>query len=168
MLPGFNHNIKYKNMVFHVQTEDSGEENPLIISHLFIGGNIIATKKTNYSHLIGSPNLSTDVRTIMENQHKELIKELITGKYDSHPLIMPVQEKTDINGKESNGTIKKTETAENKVSIPQPKPAAKQQEQSRFKPVNSTSAFTVFGEGTISEESLDKIILKYLRENKNQ
>ncbi len=41
MVPGFNHNVKYKGQVFHVQTEDSGVENPHIITHLFLGGNIV-------------------------------------------------------------------------------------------------------------------------------
>jgi hypothetical protein len=35
---GFNHNIKYKGKVYHVQTEDSGVNNPHIITHLFVGG----------------------------------------------------------------------------------------------------------------------------------
>ena len=42
---GFNHNIKHKGKVYHVQTEDSGVNNPHIITHLFVGGNILASKK---------------------------------------------------------------------------------------------------------------------------
>ena len=37
---GFNHNIKHKGKLYHVQTEDSGVNNPHIITHLFVGGNI--------------------------------------------------------------------------------------------------------------------------------
>ena len=39
MIPGYNHNVKYKEGVYHIQTEDSGLDNPHIITHLFIGGN---------------------------------------------------------------------------------------------------------------------------------
>src|SRR5690606_34821597 len=35
MIPGFNHNIKHKGRIFHIQTEDSGPKNPHIITHLF-------------------------------------------------------------------------------------------------------------------------------------
>lgn len=164
MLPGFNHNIKYKNRIFHVQTEDSGEENPLIISHLFIGGNIIATKKTNYSHLLGSENISNTVRSIMENQHKELIKELITGKYDSHPLILNETEKTQ--SQLSAEGISSIENLKEKKHQPEETISYHNQDKSPFKPINNKSTFTVFGEGTISEESLDQIILKFLKDNK--
>ncbi len=165
MLPGFNHNIKYRNMVFHVQTEDNGEENPLVISHLFIGGNIIATKKTNYSDLLGRENMGASVRAIMENQHKELIKELITGKYDSHPLVSGVQ-KHPLDIQPAN--TQNAETPKTDNTMPPEKIPPKQKDKSPFKPVTSASGFTVFGESTISEESLDKIILKFLKENKNQ
>lgn len=161
MLPGFNHNIRYKNIIFHIQTEDNGEENPIIISHIFVGGNIIATKKQDYSHLLGSEDLNNKIKTLMENQHKELIKELITGKYDSHPLIAGNIESKDI-------SPKPVETASMPQSISDSRRTAqnKKEDKSPFKPVNEPSLFTVFGEGIISEESLDRIILRYLKENK--
>ncbi|MGZ3447656.1 MAG: hypothetical protein ACXU88_18380, partial [Myxococcaceae bacterium] len=49
---GFNHNITHAGRVFHVQTEDSGVNNPNIITHLFVGGNILASKKTSYAELL--------------------------------------------------------------------------------------------------------------------
>lgn len=163
MLPGFNHNIKYKNKIFHIQTEDSGEENPIIISHIFIGGNIIATKKTNYSHLLGKENLFENVKAIMENQHKELIKELITGKYDSHPLLSE-EEYTSSYRKEITESSHTINTSESESTSSRYN--SKQKDTSPFKPISTTSNFTVFGENTISEESLDRIILKFLQENK--
>ena len=44
MIPGFNHNIKHKGRIYHIQTEDSGPKNPHIITHLFVGGNVLASK----------------------------------------------------------------------------------------------------------------------------
>lgn len=154
MLPGFNHNIKYKDRVYHVQTEDSGEENPVVISHIFIGGNIIATKKTDYSHILGSKNMREEIKAIMENQHKEIIKELITGKYDTQ---------------QPTGTIMSepsTPAAAIKPDSEHLQTAKREEAGTHFKPISSTGCFTVFGEGTISEESLDEIILKFLKENK--
>ena len=159
MLPGFNHNIKYKDKIFHIQTEDNGEDNPLVISHIFVGGNIIATKKTDYSNLLGKEGFRDKLREIMERQHKELIKELITGKFDSHPLV---------------GVADKTERYESKKDegkdMTPPKDAAqmdsrKEVQTPHFKPVSTTSNFTIFGEKTITEETLDRIILRYLQES---
>ena len=87
MITGFNHNLKYKGAVFHVQTEDSGIKNPHIITHLFIGGNIIATKKISYANIVNKENMEAVVKGIMEEQHKEMINKLLKGAYDSHPLI---------------------------------------------------------------------------------
>lgn len=79
---GFNHNIKHKGRIFHVQTEDSGTLNPHIITHLFVGGNILATKKTSYADIVKAENLGDIVRELMEEQHKAMLRNLINGVYD--------------------------------------------------------------------------------------
>jgi hypothetical protein len=82
MVTGFNHNIKHKGQIFHVQTEDSGVDNPHIITHLFVGGNILASKKSSYEDILHADNLQETVRTMMEEQHKEMLRSLISGAYD--------------------------------------------------------------------------------------
>lgn len=82
MVVGFNHNIKHKGKGYHIQTEDSGLENPHLITHLFVGGNILASKKTSYADLVGTDNLAQVVRQLMEEQHKEMLRNLINGAYD--------------------------------------------------------------------------------------
>jgi len=56
MITGYNHNVKYKDRIYHIQTEDSGVQNPHMITHVFIGGNIIDTSKASYAALIGKDN----------------------------------------------------------------------------------------------------------------
>ena len=80
---GFNHNIKHKGKVYHVQTEDSGASNPHIITHLFVGGNILATKKSSYTDIVKSENLAELVRDMMEEQHKQMLRNLVNGTYDN-------------------------------------------------------------------------------------
>ena len=82
MVQGFNHNIKHNDLVYHIQTEDSGAANPHITTHLFVGGNILATKKTNYADTVEAENLEQIVRDLMENQHKTMLRNLIHGVYD--------------------------------------------------------------------------------------
>lgn len=94
MIPGFNHNIKYKSIMFHIQTEDSGVTNPHIITHIFIGGNIVATKKTSYDDIIKADKLEDVVRDIMEEQHKQMMKDLLGGMYDENPLVQLALPKT--------------------------------------------------------------------------
>ena len=82
MITGFNHNIKYKGLIFHVQTEDSGEERAHIITHLFIGGNIIISVKNSYKNVVNAPQMRTVVKSMMEQQHKSVLKGLLNSKYD--------------------------------------------------------------------------------------
>ena len=45
---GYNHNVRYRGLVFHVQTEDSGVMSPHLFTHLFHEGVIISTRKLVY------------------------------------------------------------------------------------------------------------------------
>src|SRR5690349_10965902 len=82
MVQGFNHNIKHKGKLYHIQTEDSGRDNPHIITHVFVGGNILASKKTSYSDIVQAERLEQIVRELMEEQHKSVLRNLINGVYD--------------------------------------------------------------------------------------
>ena len=83
MVQGFNHNIRHKGKLYHVQTEDSGRENPHIITHVFVGGNILASKKTSYADIVKADRLEQIVRELMEEQHKSVLRNLINGVYDN-------------------------------------------------------------------------------------
>jgi hypothetical protein len=81
MLIGYNTNVPYKGTIYHVQTEDSGLKNPVIVTLLYVKGSILASKKSNYAHLASSPDCKEKVREMMKEQHKTMIKELIAGKH---------------------------------------------------------------------------------------
>jgi len=79
---GFNHNVRHKGHGYHVQTEDSGAEIAHVITHLFQGGNILASKKTSYADLRGTPDLKAQVRLLMEEQHRQMLRQLVNGAFD--------------------------------------------------------------------------------------
>jgi hypothetical protein len=75
---GYNHNIRYRGLVFHVQTEDSGITNPHVFTHLFHGGVILSTRK-----LVYDASASEDaVKGLMQAQHKAVLKDLKRGNFD--------------------------------------------------------------------------------------
>ena len=82
MIPGYNHNVKYKEQVYHIQTEDSGLDNPHIITHLFMGGNIIESRKISYADRLQNDNLAKQIVDLMQGQHKSMLKALIKGALD--------------------------------------------------------------------------------------
>ena len=83
MVLGFNHNIRYKGELFHVQTEDSGLANPHIITLLYLGGTILCSKKTSYADIIKTDQLEQVVESIMKEQHKEMMRRLKNGEFDA-------------------------------------------------------------------------------------
>jgi hypothetical protein len=174
---GFNHNIKHKGKVYHVQTEDSGASNPHIITHLFVGGNILATKKASYTDIVKSENLAELVREMMEEQHKQMLRNLINGTYDNvdrsatayQPGELAVSRPTPAPKKvEAPAPLPLKTVAPALPPMPSPLPqhlppevlAARQLKETPQE--NNIGVETLFGEDLISEKSLDEVILSYL------
>jgi hypothetical protein len=82
MIPGFNHNIVHRGNVYHVQTEDLGLQNPLVSTHLFLGGNVLATRRTSYAEIARHADADARIRKLMQDQHKEMLRQLIRGAFD--------------------------------------------------------------------------------------
>jgi hypothetical protein len=87
MQSGFNTNIRHHGVLFHVQTEDSGTANPHVTSHLFHGGNIMASEKSDYSEFLETADLESIVRGLMESQHKAMLEGLRAGMHDDAILV---------------------------------------------------------------------------------
>jgi len=170
MVVGFNHNIKHKGKMYHIQTEDSGLENPHIITHLFVGGNILASKKTSYADIVGAENLAQVVRELMEEQHKEMLRNLINGVYDDidsayaqqAQAYQPGQIHADGRRVELKAGVAMPPEAPGVGELP-PEVLAARQEPAPV--LRNDGAETLFGEDLISEKSLDEVILSYLAED---
>ncbi len=187
MVVGFNHNIKHKGKMYHIQTEDSGLENPHIITHLFVGGNILASKKTSYADIVGADNLAQVVRELMEEQHKEMLRNLINGVYDDIDAAYAQQAKAfqpgEIRADGQTVQMQPGMTAAPRAAPPMPTPpplpgrppappasrslppevvAARREPAPQLR---NDGAETLFGEDLISEKSLDEVILSYLAED---
>lgn len=80
---GYNNNLKYKNAVYHVQTEDSGLDRPHVITHLFAdGGRIIKSIKRSYEAEVQRPDVTDHVKALMKAQQMEMVIALRDGKFD--------------------------------------------------------------------------------------
>jgi len=81
---GFNNNIRAKDQVFHIQTEDSGLNAPHVITHLFAdGGRVIKSHKRVYAAAIDTePDIGAYVRQLMKAQHLEMVLQLRDGRFD--------------------------------------------------------------------------------------
>ena len=81
MITGFNTDIKYKGIVYHVQTEDKGLKNPKVETLIYRGGVILFAKRTPYNHILNSELLEEVVTRLMDEQHQTMINEVKAGKF---------------------------------------------------------------------------------------
>src|SRR3712207_5041108 len=79
-LLGYNHNVKYKGRIYHVQTEDSGPQNPHLFTHLYFEGTILATKRHEYDG--GAPE--DVVRALMQGRHMTILKGLLSHRFEDN------------------------------------------------------------------------------------
>ena len=84
MITGFNTDVKYKGVVYHVQTEDKGANNPLIETLIYKGGEILASRRLPYSDLVKQGDEPAITR-LMEDQHKGMIMEIKRGRFEPAP-----------------------------------------------------------------------------------
>jgi len=82
VITGFNTDIPHKGVTYHVQTEDKGLDTPLILSLVYVGGAIIASKRTRYDDLIETgfdENVLTDR---LQRQHKLICAAIRAGRVE--------------------------------------------------------------------------------------
>jgi TonB family protein len=88
MITGFNSDIEYGGKVFHVQTEEKGLDNPVVITLVYCGGEIVTSIEASYADLIDEElTPEEEIRGRMSEQHQELIQGIRRGKFT--PTQMP-------------------------------------------------------------------------------
>ncbi len=81
MIVGVNTDVRYRGKTFHIQTEDSGPNNPVLVTHVFVGGSIIVTRRSEYTDLLNTPDWEDAVRQRMRSQHREVAEALQQGDF---------------------------------------------------------------------------------------
>lgn len=82
MITGFNTDIKHNEKVYHIQTEDKGLQNPYIESLVYVGGEILASKKTSYAEQLKVGIDEKWIGGLMEQQHRTMIAAVKRGRFD--------------------------------------------------------------------------------------
>ena len=82
-LGGYNSNVQHRGSVFHIQTEDSGIDNPYITTHLYDDrGAILSTKKSSYAQLINDGGCDDAHRhRMIQDQHDTMYHALRAGRF---------------------------------------------------------------------------------------
>ncbi|HEY6323119.1 MAG TPA: hypothetical protein VJA16_16345 [Thermoanaerobaculia bacterium] len=83
MITGYNTDVRHQEVVFHVQTEDKGAANPFIESLVYVGGQVLASKRANYADLLAEGRDEKEIIALMDQQHRTMIAAIRHGKFDA-------------------------------------------------------------------------------------
>jgi hypothetical protein len=80
VITGFNTDIEHDGVVYHVQTEDKGLESPIILSLVYAGGTILASKRSPYEDLIAEGFSDEALAERLKRQHKLICAAIHSGR----------------------------------------------------------------------------------------
>jgi hypothetical protein len=190
-LLGYNTNVRHKGKVFHIQTEDSGIQKPHVMTHLFAdGGRILKSQKTGYAHLLETDDLSTQVKKLMQDQHKAMFVALREGQFDEMAgvnVVAPAASPEASFPTDESNAVPPAAPTPLTPSVPISRGAPPPPPRSNLPPAPSAPPPSpvlasvpplpimvaapvvaarpmVFGELLVSERSLDEVILAFLAE----
>lgn len=81
MITGFNTDIIYDGITYHVQTEDKGLDTPLILSLIYDGGTILASKRSPYNDLLNDFDENV-LSERLHRQHKLICAAIKAGRIE--------------------------------------------------------------------------------------
>ena len=80
VITGFNTDIEHDGVVYHVQTEDKGLDSPIILSLVYSGGTILASKRSPYADLIEEGFSDEALAERLKRQHRLICAAIHSGR----------------------------------------------------------------------------------------
>ena len=80
MITGFNTDIEHDGVIYHVQTEDKGLDSPIILSLVYTGGTILASKRSPYEDLIAEGFSDEVLAERLKRQHRLICAAIHSGR----------------------------------------------------------------------------------------
>ncbi len=80
---GFNTDVKYADVVYHVQSE--ARQNDLLLQTLvFVKGQCVGKRTVSYAHQVSQPEFSTEaIHELLKSQHKTVLDAIQQGQLES-------------------------------------------------------------------------------------
>ena len=82
MITGYNTDVEHNGVTYHVQTEDKGLQTPVILSLVYTGGAILASKRSPYDDLIASGFNPDALAERLQRQHKLICAAVHAGRIE--------------------------------------------------------------------------------------
>ncbi|HEX8249069.1 MAG TPA: hypothetical protein VF599_12900 [Pyrinomonadaceae bacterium] len=82
VITGFNTDIEYNGVTYHVQTEDKGVNTPLILSLVYDRGTILASKRSPYDDLLAGELDERQLAERLQKQHHLICAAIKAGRIE--------------------------------------------------------------------------------------
>ena len=82
VITGYNTDVEHGGVTYHVQTEDKGLNTPIILSLVYSGGAILASKRSPYDDLIAAGFDQNALIERLQRQHKLICAAINAGRLD--------------------------------------------------------------------------------------
>jgi hypothetical protein len=82
VITGYNTDVEHDGVVYHVQTEDKGRNTPVILSLVYTGGQILASKRSPYNDLIASGFSEAALAERLKRQHRLICAAINAGRIE--------------------------------------------------------------------------------------
>jgi hypothetical protein len=82
VITGFNTDIEYGGVTYHVQTEDKGKTKPVILSLVYNGGTVLASKRSPYDDLLTSNFNERILAERLNKQHRLICAAIQAGRIE--------------------------------------------------------------------------------------
>jgi len=123
VITGFNTDIEHEGVIYHVQTEDKGLDTPIILSLVYAGGTILASKRSPYEDLIAEGFSDEALADRLKRQHRLICAAIHSGRIDDLKRMTgrqkeaPVQEETVAAAPEEQEEVKASPPVEEPFEI---------------------------------------------------
>jgi len=158
MITGYNTDVRHLDVVFHVQTEDKGLANPFIESLVYVGGQVLASKRASYASLLAEGKDEKSVLALMDHQHRTMIAAIRHGKFDDKVADLKLDRSTT--GRQAVADESPSAPAAAPVPVAPPREAAP--------PPVALTPRQPPPEPRPPERTLDQVILEYLTNEADQ
>ncbi|MEK6335115.1 MAG: hypothetical protein AABM67_09210 [Acidobacteriota bacterium] len=82
LITGYNTDVEYGGVVYHVQTEDKGLDHPIILSLVYVEGAILASKRSPYDDLVTGAFDEAILTQRLQRQHKLICAAVQSGRIE--------------------------------------------------------------------------------------
>jgi hypothetical protein len=89
VITGFNTDIEHDGVIYHVQTEDKGLDSPIILSLVYVGGAILASKRAPYEDLIADGFNDEVLAERLKRQHRLICAAINSGRIEDLKKMSP-------------------------------------------------------------------------------